>query len=116
MKSLFALALLLVAGQAVAAPTVLQCNERKNLIFDGVRSITIEGDKITVVDETDRGAYVAYAGKFDPAVAGGETYLLDMGCMVTIPKELLDGKVKETTVQLSTYDYPYEGVECSLLK
>lgn len=116
MKSLFALALFLVAGQALAAPLALQCNERKNLIFDGVRSISIDGSSITLVDETDRGALMSYSGKFDPSIAGGETYLLDTGCMVTIPQDLLNGKVRQATVQLSTYDYPYEAVECSLLK
>lgn len=117
MKSLFALIALCFSTQAMSAPVTLQCNERRNLVFEGVRSITIEGGKITLVDETDRGAYVGYSGVFDHAVPGyASEYRLDSGCLVTIPQELLEGKVKVATVSLSTYDYPYEGVECSLLK
>ncbi|MGZ3749210.1 MAG: hypothetical protein ACXVCD_17870 [Pseudobdellovibrionaceae bacterium] len=118
MKAIFILVALLVGVKAFATvPVVLQCDDQRNLIFDGVRSITITGSELNLVEETLNGAWVGHNGTLIQSTPShGSIFKLNIGVEVTIPEALLMGKVVNAPVGLSTYGYPYEKTECSLLK
>ncbi|MGZ3693587.1 MAG: hypothetical protein ACXWQO_05315 [Bdellovibrionota bacterium] len=117
MKSFLVLMALLVSGNALAAATItLQCDDTANLIFDGVRTITITGSKVTVVEETKRGAYVGHEGTLVGKSGGNLNVHFSFGVEMAIPVALVEGQLSSATVQLSTYDYPNETTECSVLK
>jgi hypothetical protein len=92
---------------------LLQCDGLYNPIFEGVRSITLDNGKVTVLEELLRGAYVPHLGVKDHATNDSFVYLLDKGQLVTIPNGLENGTTKEARVSLASAEYPDVGVQCS---
>jgi hypothetical protein len=111
--SLVALTLILCSS-AHAATVVLGCGMSRTMVFEGVRSISVTNDQMTLVEETTGGADKAYQGTLVRVTAGvGSQFHLPIGVEVTISEDLLSGVSKVGTVELSTYDYPYEKMTCS---
>ena len=57
MKSLLLFPFFFLSTQASGAVVLLQCDGLYNPIFEGVRSITLDNGKVTVMEELLRGAY-----------------------------------------------------------
>ncbi len=99
--------LILSATAAQAAELSLAC-EGDNLIY-AVNGIDVAGNKIRVSYSNERGEAMVDAG-----TSAGRWFQTSFGVQVTIPEALLSGKARSGEVSLSTYDYPYETVSCSV--
>ena len=118
MKIIFTAISLLLGSQAFAQSSViLNCDDRPNMIFDGVRSITFVGTDVTLVEEAKSGALIGHRGTLLKQTASKDVSIhFSEGVEVTVPAGLLSGEVKSAAVQMSTYDYPYETTQCTLVK
>ncbi|MGE3261533.1 MAG: hypothetical protein AB7K68_07120 [Bacteriovoracia bacterium] len=102
------LALATISSSAFAATTVLEC--KGNTLNGNPRRIEIQANAITVIfdDQSVMSGETSSQNRGSP-----NTYFNVVGFDYGIPKALLNGRVKEAGVLISSYDYPYEEVSCT---
>jgi hypothetical protein len=106
MKLLIAL-MALASAPAFASTTVLEC--RGSSLNGNARRIEIQGNSITVV--MDDGSVMTGEDLFRNPNSGSINFNV-VGFEYSVPKGLLNGRLKEADVGISSYDYPNESVGC----
>lgn len=103
----FLLALAFASAPAFASTTVLEC--RGDSLNGNARRIEIQGNSITVQFE-DLSVASGEDSRRNPN-SGSISFNVN-GFEYSVPKSLLNGRLKEADVGISSYDYPNESVGC----